>query len=433
MSNPFFYAASIPPEHFVGRKKELRRIISNIIKGEATAIIGEPRSGKTSLLLYLAEPSLRQTHYDTHGEHLLFSYLDVQTLSDQFNQSQFWEHALHPLHEKLITSRPNTSVAKAYKNCQKERFSVFALERLFEQMQQDGQRLVFMIDEFDVLLNHPTLNNDPFFGSLRSLTSRIQALSLVIASRLSLSNLNSQTQQFTTGSPYFNVFQEIILGPLADTAVQTVLNRGNAHFNEDDHRFISKVAGAHPYLLQAAASALWEAYEDGESESQQRHILAGQQLYDAAKLTFDDTWRLWAPMTRMVVITIALNQWNKPGLLREMSHFKQELHRLEKQGFILKETDYQKRWQQILQRIVRNNSSGYLIYPEVLLWWLADELSHAVRDEHSFNDWTRRQELDGILTPEQKQELNQAGQSIAHSLVAAGIFEFIKTAISLLG
>ncbi|MEK8020184.1 MAG: ATP-binding protein [Candidatus Parabeggiatoa sp.] len=434
MSNPFFYGGSIPPEHFVGRENEIRRLINPIITGQSTAIIGEPRSGKTSLLRYLAEPTLHKKHYDKHGEKLLFSFLDVQTLSDQFNQSQFWEHALRPLHENIITSRsPNTLVAKAYKNCQKEDFSVFALERLFEKMQQDGQHLVFMIDEFDALLNHPTLNKATFFGSLRSLTSRTQALSLLIASRLSLSNLNSHTQQFTTGSPYFNVFQDNTLGPLADTAVQTLLNRGNAHFNEDDHHFITKVAGAHPYLLQAAASALWETYEDGESESQQRHILAGQQLYETAKLTFYDTWRLWEPMTRMVVMTIALNQWNKPGLLRDMSSFKQELRGLEKQGFILRETDYQKRWQHILQRIVRNNSSGYMIYPEVLLWWLANELSHAVRDEQSFNDWTRRQELDGILTQEQKQQLNQAGQSIAHSLVAAGIFEFIKTAIGLLG
>ncbi len=42
---------------------------------------------------------------------------------------------------------------------------------------------------------------------------------------------------------------------------------------------------------------------------------------------------------------------------------------------------------------------------------------------------TETQELDGILTQEQKQQLNQARQSIAHSLVAAGIFELIKTAI----
>ena len=430
MYNPFFYGDPIPPKLFVGRDRELRRIINRIITGQSTAIIGEPRCGKTSLLLYLAEPTLCQTHYDTHGEQLLFSFLDVQTLSDNFNQSQFLEHVLRPLHEQIITShRPNTPVAKAYKNCKKENFSVPALERLFEKMQQDGQHIVLMIDEFDVFLNHATLNHATFFGSLRSLASCTRALSLLIASRLSLSNLNSQTQQINpTGSPYFNIFQEIILGPLADTAVKTLLNRADAHFNEDDHRFITKIAGAHPHLLQAAASALWENYEDEEPEPR-RYTLVGQQLYDNAKLTFDDTWRLWKPMTRMAVITIALNQWNKPGLLRYMSGFKQELRRLEKQGFVLEEKDYQQRWQQIWQRIIRNNSSGYLIYPEVLLWWLADELAYAARDEQSFEEWTRVQELDGILNPEQKQQLNQAGQSIAHSLVAAGIFEFIKTAV----
>ncbi|MDM8563659.1 ATP-binding protein, partial [Candidatus Marithioploca araucensis] len=409
MSNPFFYGDPIPPKLFVGRDKELRRIISRIITGQSTAIIGEPRSGKTSLLLYLAEPTLCQTHYG-HGEQLLFSFLDVQTLSDQFNQSQFWEHALHPLHEKIITSRrPNTPVAKAYKNCKREGFSVSTLERLFEKMQQDGQHIVVMIDEFDVLLNHAGLNHAAFFGTLRSLTSRTRVLSLLIASRLSLSNLNSQTQQFNiTGSPYFNVFQEIILGPLADEAVKTLLNQADAHFNEDDHRFITKVAGAHPYLLQATASALWENYEDGEPESIQRYTLAGQQLYENAKLTFDDTWRLWEPMTRMAVMTIALNQWNKQDLLRDMGGFKPELRRLEKQGFILRQKDYQKRWQQVWQSIFNGNSSGYLIYPEVLLWWLADELAHAARDEQSYNEWIRTQELDGILTQEQKQQLNQA-------------------------
>jgi hypothetical protein len=430
MSNPFFYGDPIPPKLFVGREKEIRRIINRIITGQSTAIIGEPRIGKTSLLLYLAEPTLCQTHYDTHGEQLLFSFLDVQTLSDQFNQSQFWEHALRPLHEKIISSRrPNTPVAKAYKNCKKEDFSVSALERLFEKMQQDGQHIVLMIDGFDAILHRATLNHPTFFGSLRSLTSRTRALSLLIASRLSLSNLNSQTQQFNlTGSPYFNFLGEMTLEPLEAGAIKKLLGRAGDRFNEDDHRFITKIAGAHPYLLQVAASALWETYEDGEPEPSQRYTLTGQQLYREAKLTFSDTWRLWKPETRMAMMAIALSQWNKPGLLRDMGGFKAELHHLEKQGFILNEKAYQTRWQ-FLKNIFKGNSSGYLIYPEVLLWWLADELTHAARDEQSFNKWIRTHELESILNPEQKHQLNQAGQAIAHSVVAAGIFEFIKAAV----
>ena len=41
----------VPPPHFIGRNKELRRIINRLLQqGQSSAIIGEPRSGKTSLL-----------------------------------------------------------------------------------------------------------------------------------------------------------------------------------------------------------------------------------------------------------------------------------------------------------------------------------------------------------------------------------------------
>ncbi len=281
-----------------------------------------------------------------------------------------------------------------------------------------------MLDEFDVLLNHPHLNNAEFFGSLRSLASLQPALSLLIASRQSLSTLNTQTQEYNTatGSPYFNILREITLEPLADEQSKTLLKKAGERFNIEDRRFISKIAGTHPYLLQTAASALWEAYEDGQTDPLQRREQAGQQLYNNAELTFSDTWRLWTPMTRMAVMTIALTQipklvknntFTQKRLLRDMRDFTgQELRRLEKTGFISKDS---------------GNPSGWRIYPEVLLWWLADELTRAVRDEKSFNEWTQKQEWE--LTNAQKQQLSQTGQSIANNVIASGIFELIKLVV----
>ena len=55
MSNPFFYGNPVPPDQFLDRRRELRRITGRIVnQGQSTAIVGEPRSGKTSLLLYLS-------------------------------------------------------------------------------------------------------------------------------------------------------------------------------------------------------------------------------------------------------------------------------------------------------------------------------------------------------------------------------------------
>ena len=55
MSNLFFHGNPVPPDQFLDRRRDLRRIIGRIAsQGQSTAVVGEPRSGKTSLLLYLS-------------------------------------------------------------------------------------------------------------------------------------------------------------------------------------------------------------------------------------------------------------------------------------------------------------------------------------------------------------------------------------------
>lgn len=251
ISNPFFYGNPVPPDQFIGRRRELRRITNRIVnQGQSTAVVGEPRSGKTSLLDYLAAPETRKL-YSASGKRLVFSYLDAEMLGGQFRQAQFWEVALRPLHERAITPNPDSPLAQAYQMCQENDFGCFVLERLFAQMELTVWRLVLMLDEFDVLLHHPILNSAEFFGSLRSLASRSRgALALVIASRRPLTSLNEDTQQFSrTGSPYFNFLNEITLGPWPDKDVAELLRRAGDRFRRDDRRFIAEVSGGHPYLL----------------------------------------------------------------------------------------------------------------------------------------------------------------------------------------
>ncbi|MCP4105151.1 MAG: hypothetical protein GY749_06385 [Desulfobacteraceae bacterium] len=46
--NPFYYGNPVSHKNFIGRAKELRRVIGRLLKGESTAIIGDPHIGKTS-------------------------------------------------------------------------------------------------------------------------------------------------------------------------------------------------------------------------------------------------------------------------------------------------------------------------------------------------------------------------------------------------
>ncbi len=424
MSNPFFYGNPVPPDQFLDRRRELRRIAGRIVnRGQSSAIVGELDSGKTSLLLYLSAPETRTKLYGESEERLLFSYMDAQTLGGEFSQAQFWEHGLRPLHEQVIAPNPDSPLAQAYQMCRENEFGCFVLERLFAQMGPTGWRLVLMLDEFDLLLYHPVLNCAEFFGSLRSLASRSRgALALVIASRRSLASLNKDTQQFSrTGSPYFNFFAEIVLGMLPNEYVTELLRRAGDRFTAEDRRFIKEVTGGHPYLVQVAASALWEVYEEGEGDSSRRRQHTRQSLYDEAAQTLDDVWRLWPSETRRALTAVALvhinaleerekllekHKFDVQQLVREIDDFDPELRSLEKQGFVAQDEAI---------------PGGWRVRPQVLLWWLVDELVRMARSETTFIG-------EDPLKPGRKRQLDRAIRAVGGA-IKEGAAMFIKAAV----
>lgn len=173
MTNPFVHGNPVLPAQFANRSRELRRLVNRIITGQSTALVGEPRTGKTSLLEYLRA---RETQADLYGHNaapLIFFYMDSQLLGPEFTQSHFWQNALYPLYDQVIAGKgDNTRIAQAYRTCVENQFGNFVLERLIALVEQAKYRLVLLLDEFDTLLHHPILNSAEFFGGLRSLVSR---------------------------------------------------------------------------------------------------------------------------------------------------------------------------------------------------------------------------------------------------------------------
>jgi len=426
ITNPFYYGNPAPTKQFVGREKEIRRILSRIINlGQSTAIIGEPRSGKTSLLAYICNSESCQNALQGDGIEYLFSFLDIHILGEDISQSKFWALALRPLEEKVMGGSVDDEIVDAYNICKENEFGSFVLERLYAKMQHSNIRLVLILDEFDGLLTHPVLNTAEFFGSLRALVSRSHgAVSMIIGSRKPLSVLNDITQQFNrTGSPYFNFLSEIVLGPLSTHERNTLLGWAGDTFTTDDHRFIQTVAGAHPFLLQATASMLWEIYEDDDCDTPVMRLKnTGDQLYDLAASTIKSTWDTWTPEMRMAVATIGLAQmpnliadrkFYNAGLLRDIRSLDPEIRILSKQGFIIED---------------KTNLSGWQIQAGAFLWWLADELLRTVRDQQAFESWIRMQEWDGLLTKGEKDWLAETGRSLFEP-IKQGANELIKLTV----
>jgi len=374
--NPFFYGNPVSPDQFIGRKAEVRRVAGRIVNGgQSSAITGTFRSGKTSILEYLAAPEKQIELYgDKKADTLIFSYWDANRLSVECEQAQFWGYVLEPL-QKRIAKIPDSSLDKAYQAAQENNFA--NLEELIAQIGNLNWQLVLMIDEFDVLLDRPHLNNTEFFGGLRQLASRSRgALVLVLATNISLTQLHQQTKPFTkSGSPYFNFLDDIVLGPLSDSEVEELLDQDDTYFSDDDRRFIKEITDKHPYLLQVAASALWESYKNGnEDDPIKRQQQAKQDFYDRVKSTLNNIWQSWLPTTRKAFTAVALIKLEtlrtsikiQPiDIIKFINHehgFKSALEELEKQGF------------------VKNENGDWRVRPTIFLDFVADQPKQTLRE-----------------------------------------------------
>lgn len=403
MQNPFVTGSSVNEQEFLGRTKEIRGIVSRLSnRGQSIAIVGEPRIGKTSLMSYLSSPQKRDGLYDDLGKRLIFNYIDATTFGSAFTQTQFWWLALKPLAEKLPDIN-NPALTTAYQTCEREGFGVYVLEKLLAQLQLTGWRIVLMLDEFDNLLTHPVLNKAEFYGGLRSLDTRCESMALIIACRQSLEALNAATQEYSRmGSPYFNHMTPFSLGAFPDKEIHALLSRGNKHFTKADKEYLAHIGGGHPFLLQAAAYALWDTYENGETRKN-RWEITGRELLEMASPTLADTWRLWSPETRQVVTILALEtlpqmingkEFDVDALIESLDTYIPEILELKKRGFLVED---------------ENCTSGYRIQSQVMLWWLATELVRITRskDGDYLSQWQKDQQLDIQIKGRGKSQLQK--------------------------
>ena len=411
---PFVYGRPVRPGEFVDRNHELQRLLGRLVSDQSTAIVGQPKSGKTSLLNYVQDREQRRKIAGDRLEHSIFAYIDSQTLSSRFNQLAFWKQALTPLTEQF----PSGDIADIYATTAANDFGTFTLEQFFCAVGEARWQFVLMIDEFDSLLTHAVLNSAEFYGGLRSLTSRCKGFALIIASRRSLSLLNDETQPFNPhGSPYFNVFTELRLGPLPKGHSQKLLSQARPSFNRQDTAFILKVSGRHPYLLQLAAASLWELNNQGRKDDE-RYRDAADETYHQTGAHFADVWKSRSNAEKKVMTAIALAQiqgivdshtfaWN--DLIEDISDYHAELQGLKKDGTILE-----------------GNDQNWQLSQQALLWWLADEIKRNTRDDSSFTEWLCQHEMDGLFTKEECDKVSQVAKTVG-GFLGKGATTLIET------
>lgn len=246
--NPYALRAIIKdPAAFVGRSAELHDLYTLLAAMQSCSIVGPRRIGKSSLLYYLAQPSVYSIHLPDPSLYA-FAFLDLQELAG-LGPDDFCLTAV----ERLVPA------SQGRLNLDPQHCSMSGFRRFLRQASDLGLRLVLCCDEFEMLSQNANFGPD-FFTVLRGLCSNYN-LALVTSSRVSLFDLchlgNLQTSQF------WNIFIERTLGLMPEDEAKTLIkepfiNAGGTITNKDI-AFVLKLAGRHPFFIQIACYHLFQS------------------------------------------------------------------------------------------------------------------------------------------------------------------------------
>jgi hypothetical protein len=129
---------------------------------------------------------------------------------------------------------------------------------------------VLCLDEFGPLFRHPEEFNNGFFDNLRSLMES-GVLMLVVASHR---RLDFYQRRHKLTSAFFKLWQVLPLNELTEEEAKVLVGLPasaiagtTGALSSQEQQLVRQWGGRHPYLLQVAATLLYEAHQLGQDVS----------------------------------------------------------------------------------------------------------------------------------------------------------------------
>ncbi|MCJ7702600.1 MAG: AAA-like domain-containing protein [Anaerolineales bacterium] len=260
-TNPFTFGNPIrDPARFCGRREDIRQIVNRLRSSahESTSVVGERRIGKTSLLKHFDNPEVAAGLGLPADEYCLV-YIDFQGLTD-ITPQRFWQRVLRKMERTICLPDLVPEIQEVRKM---GGFDLFDLEDLFEMIASAGLTIVLLLDEFEYVTQNPNFGSD-FFGGMRALAIH-QNLPLVTATRRELVDLCHSDE--IKGSPFFNIFANVVLRPFSREEVYQMLDGYLAEttltFSPQEKELVIGLGGGYPFFIQMAGNYLVEAKQKG--------------------------------------------------------------------------------------------------------------------------------------------------------------------------
>ncbi len=240
------------PEEFYGQHQVLRRIFSRVgtERPQSVAVIGGAKAGKTSLLACIAHPLVRGRYLEAGGRHVFFR---LDSGGGLYRDAEgFLSGACALLSAAPGAGNPYT-----------------ALQKAVEGRHARGELLVLLLDDFHLITGSPKFPLK-FFSFLRSLANNYN-LAYLTTSFLELQKLC--VVKDIEESPFFNIFTNLSLGPLAAEEGRQLLAALSGRSGEEV-RELAAWCGSYPYVLKLAARELASGADAADPEKTLLPVLA---------------------------------------------------------------------------------------------------------------------------------------------------------------
>jgi hypothetical protein len=384
LGNPFTYGNPISdPQRFIGREREVEQIFGRLRNAEfeSSSLVGDHRIGKTSLLKYLANPEVREAHGFKSGRYC-FVYVDLQVVPQSMDPDRLWRRLLILMRQQCADRGVREIVADVLK---RDELDPFELGDLFQQVDDNGQHVVFLFDEFERVTANPNFGPDFFFG-MRSLAIQ-HKVALVTSSRRELVDVCSSPE--VRSSPFFNIFANIRLRMFSQAEYELLVERALAQtevvFTEPELDSVVALAGLHPYFLQVACHKLFDAYERGLDPTARHDFLVDGFKADAVPHISDywdksgDFEKITLTASAMLERTAAAGQGISLPAWFTLGELQRVFSRVEP-------------WVELLSNrgLLMTNGDRYRLFSSVAGPWILTQIAAELNEEQTYHEWLTR-------------------------------------------
>lgn len=223
------------PESFVGQYGLVRRIISRIgaVRPQSIAIIGGPKSGKTSLINYLSDSTVAAQYLDNPEQYVFLSFCGDRNITTEPKEFLLqFERQLPP--SAVDGSNDYERIGKRV-----------------EKLHSENLRLILLMDDFHYITSNQRFTLE-FFSFLRSMAN-VYNLAYVTTSLLELQKLCAMKE--VAESPFFNIFTYMHIGMLTQENAISLFMQISGCTESVAHKVVAWCGGS-PYLLKKTAQTL---------------------------------------------------------------------------------------------------------------------------------------------------------------------------------